>query len=485
MKKLYILLILIFSINSSKAQVTLDLAWDSATVAPLATVSVDLTINNSGFQNVNTIKGSVHFDASKFTFVSASAFGIPNFTNTNMDVTSASTGTITFDWQHPISLGVTALYGTKVFTLTFLAIGNAGDFTQITMDNNPVASNYNGYWIGNNVAYTKNVGYISIQGSSPCTPPDANFTATANPGQSYAFNNTTTGTQPISYLWTFGDGDTSTAVNPSHTYSGNMTYDVCLIASNACGLDSFCSQIECDPPLAQFSFQKMGLDVNFSDLSSSVDALTYNWDFGDGGTSMSPSPSHGYAAPGTYTATLIVENACSMDTFFQTVDVCTTELNNITSTIDTATNSVLFDSDGPASGLYFWDFGDGNQSNAVSPSHTYTTTGSFTVTLHVVDPDCNDTASITQGIVLDVKDIIVEKYHVYPNPAIQYFQLEGIRPHEILSLQIYDMLGRQVMSWQNMVMPSTYDVSGLISGEYLIWIQDVEGMQYSSRLSKY
>jgi len=46
-----------------------------------------------------------------------------------------------------------------------------------------------------------------------------------------------------SYLWDFGDGTTSTVKNPSHTYQQPGVYNVCLIASNNVGPDTFCDYI--------------------------------------------------------------------------------------------------------------------------------------------------------------------------------------------------------------------------------------------------
>ena len=67
--------------------------------------------------------------------------------------------------------------------------------------------------------------------------PDANFTGSPRSGTSpltVTFDNTSTGTAPLTYAWDFGDGGTSTAVEPSHTYNPG-TYTVKLTATNAAG----------------------------------------------------------------------------------------------------------------------------------------------------------------------------------------------------------------------------------------------------------
>jgi PKD repeat protein len=87
-----------------------------------------------------------------------------------------------------------------------------------------------------------NIKKVSWSLIPPATPPVAGFTA-ANPyGGFVQFTNTSTG-NPTTYAWTFGDGGTSTGTNPSHTYAANGTYNVCLIASNTSGIDTFCTNV--------------------------------------------------------------------------------------------------------------------------------------------------------------------------------------------------------------------------------------------------
>ena len=73
----------------------------------------------------------------------------------------------------------------------------------------------------------------------PCNPPSgADFTwtpATPYLGQVVSFSGNAAGTAPISYAWTFGDGDTGAGQAPTHTYTTPGTYVVTMTASNACG----------------------------------------------------------------------------------------------------------------------------------------------------------------------------------------------------------------------------------------------------------
>ena len=88
----------------------------------------------------------------------------------------------------------------------------------------------------------------------PCISPRTAVTATMTPGPIAAFTQSTlanivtfsdnsTGS-PVSYLWDFGDGNTSTQQNPVHTYTNTGPYVVCLTVTNAAGCsDALCQTI--------------------------------------------------------------------------------------------------------------------------------------------------------------------------------------------------------------------------------------------------
>lgn len=65
-----------------------------------------------------------------------------------------------------------------------------------------------------------------------------------------------------SYNWNFGDGNTSNEVSPLHEYSASGTYTVCLVVSNQCGSDTFCSQITVVPPTYQKTIGGSGNETN-------------------------------------------------------------------------------------------------------------------------------------------------------------------------------------------------------------------------------
>jgi PKD repeat protein len=131
--------------------------------------------------------------------------------------------------------------------------------------------------------------------------------------------------------------------------------------------------------------------------------VSWNWNFGDGGTSMLQNPTHIYATPGTFTVTLTVTDAigckatvsklitvalATADFTFTPVKPCVGDTVQFT---DTSTST-----DGPIVS-WVWNFGDGGTSIGQNPTHTYTATGTYIITLQVTDAN-GCTASISRTI---------------------------------------------------------------------------------------
>ncbi len=141
-----------------------------------------------------------------------------------------------------------------------------------------------------------------------CVPYNAQFTNTSLGG--------------TDFLWDFGDGSTSTDVNPSHVFGNTGTFTVRLTAidTTTCNrTDTYTFPITVfSIPSAGFSFSPVPAEenkpTNFTNFSSG--ATTYRWNFGDGRTSDLSNPSHQYNATGTYNTCLIAINAAGCrDTF--------------------------------------------------------------------------------------------------------------------------------------------------------------------------
>lgn len=150
--------------------------------------------------------------------------------------------------------------------------------------------------------------FVSLEADPPV--PDFQF---AIDDLRVQFLNVTMG-QVDSYLWDFGDGTTSSVINPEHTYALVQSYAVTLTATGPGGTASKGQivSLELEAPMADFQFAVDGLDVQFLDISMG-EPTSFLWDFGDGTTgtpeNVQQNPRHTYAAAGTYAVTLTVTGA--------------------------------------------------------------------------------------------------------------------------------------------------------------------------------
>lgn len=200
----------------------------------------------------------------------------------------------------------------------------------------------------------------------------------------------------VNWFWDFGDGSTGSGTpSPTHTYATSGTYLVELLVVTSFGCTDSISKIVTVSPNALASFiasDVCALDsVHFTDqsyvaLPSVVNS--WQWDFGDGNTSTAQHPVHLYAAPGSYAVTLYItsSNGC-FGTLTDTVNVFDYPQTSFTSSDiclnspSPFTNTSVNPSDGTISN-FIWDFGDGNQNTVdQNPTHTYTSSGTYTVQL--------------------------------------------------------------------------------------------------------
>jgi len=147
----------------------------------------------------------------------------------------------------------------------------------------------------------------------PVDPPTADFTATPTEGNApltVQFNDTSTG-NVTAWNWSFGDGNTSTDRNPTHTYSEAGTYTARLTVTGPGGSDTAVRAITVTSPVAGAAFTAnitggvAPLTVRFTDTLANS-STSWLWTFGDGNTSTDQNPIHTYTLPGNYTVTLSV-----------------------------------------------------------------------------------------------------------------------------------------------------------------------------------
>jgi gliding motility-associated-like protein len=226
------------------------------------------------------------------------------------------------------------------------------------------------------------------------------------------------GSTITSRFWSFGDGDTSTAQNPSHTYLTNGSYTVKLIVTSSLGCQdsTTITAVINAKPIAHFGVNApcIGLASNFID-SSTIAAgsiATWAWTFGDGNTSSAQNPNHTYAAPGAFTTKLVITSALGcMDSMSRTVLVHPRPVPDFSPYVACfPTPTVFTDLSAIASGVvtqWVWDFGDGDTSTLESPVHVYATGGNYNVKMVV-----------TSGY--GCKDSLTTVVPVYPIPVPRF-----------------------------------------------------------------
>jgi len=170
---------------------------------------------------------------------------------------------------------------------------------------------------------------------------ESNCAAASNPAAVFTMNPpyldvvfTNSSTDAVSYLWDFGDGNTSTEENPSHTYSAAGTYLVCLTATAADGNESTeCQEVdvfaEILAAVADFTFSVDLAEVTFTNSSANADS--YSWDFGDSNSSTEENPTHTYEAGNSYEVCLTATNAAGSNVECKTVVIAISSIEDFIS----------------------------------------------------------------------------------------------------------------------------------------------------------
>ena len=158
-------------------------------------------------------------------------------------------------------------------------------------------------------------------------------------------------------------------------------------------------------PVAAFSASptsgNVPLNVTFTDTSTGS-PTSWNWNFGDGANSTVENPGHKYSKAGNYTVALTVSNAAGNNTTTKTnyIKVAGTSSQSPIAAFsasptsgNTPLNVTFTDSSTGSPTAWSWSFGDGTSSAVKNPVHTYSTAGSYSVTLKVSNSAGNNTTT--------------------------------------------------------------------------------------------
>ncbi|MEM7103207.1 MAG: PKD domain-containing protein, partial [Bacteroidota bacterium] len=241
--------------------------------------------------------------------------------------------------------------------------------------------------------------------------PVANFSV-ANSGLTANFTDLSTG-NPTSWMWDFGDGNSSTSQNPSHTYTNAGSYTVCLTVTNNCGSDTLCEDILLEPCLPPVAVDDFGVICKDATNHLIVDVLandnftapatiptvyipTYGVvTFGANHGELQYLPDFGYVGPDTIE--YVIQDACGTDTAFFVIEVIDSPSAAFSGSASGTTITFSDLSTGNPSS-WTWDFGDGGSSTLQNPVHTYASPGTYTVCLTVGNMCGQDTHCVDYTI---------------------------------------------------------------------------------------
>jgi len=185
------------------------------------------------------------------------------------------------------------------------------------------------------------------------------------------------------------------------------------------------------------------LTVSFIDLSASFNPVTsWQWDFGDGGTSTDQNPVHEYQTVGGFDVTLIISDGSNSDTLIQegyvtTQEALSADFVGVPVRGEPPLTVVFEPVLGGVANDYFWEFGDGETSILPNPIHIYNTAGIYNVTLtaQMNLGECDQQGIKTRQDYIVVSDLVAE-FSASP--------IAGIVP---LTVQFVDESGGTPTSW--------------------------------------
>ena len=341
-------------------------------------------------------------------------------------------------------------------------------------------------------------------------------------GLSVSFENLSSA-DAISFAWNFGDGETSSEENPSHTFAESGDYEVCLIieTANGCTSDADCFTITVEGNsygfcYAYWQYNDDGLGVQFGNYSWASNITNISWNFGDGNNSTAYNPYHEYAETGEYEVCLTIETTTGCtDTACEWIYVegddnggdCEVWFDYYNYDL-----SVYFES---ASWSWFitnyvWDFGDGTYSSYADPTHHYDEEGYYEVCLTITDVTgceatycewvevyedwgwgwCTPTVDAENEVVAQKNNSTFDlAVRLYPNPSVDNLQIAVATAADFSgNIEILNLLGQKVASIPTEMKAGkntiSVDVSAYTSGLYILQIMDNKEVIYTDKFTK-
>jgi len=375
-------------------------------------VTLTVTTNDSCSSSITKTITVSPSPLANFSYVSTCATGSVSFNNQSQ---IGSTGIIT-DWSWNFGDPGSGMSNTSVMENPDHTYGLAGSYqVSLTVTSSTGCTN--------TIVKTITIG----------TPPTVNFVSV--PG---CINDSTQFTSSIfvnaaaltTWLWEFGDGGTSSEIDPYHIYTIAGSYTVTLTVTDTSGCTSSVTHqaMITPPPVAFYSYAAPACSnypVLFNDQSTSPNGqiITWHWDFGDGSDTIISSPTnpdvaHTYTTFGTYNVTVEVTTSTGCEnTYAQPVSITAGPLAGFSYESACLNTPVQFADQTTINGgniivSWLWNFGDpvsgaNNTSNLQNPAHIYTLPGIYSVNLLVTNANgCIDTTFMN--------------VEVHPLPAVDF-----------------------------------------------------------------
>jgi PKD repeat protein len=279
------------------------------------------------------------------------------------------------------------------------------------------------------------INYVDLT-SNVYSPPTVNFTGSPLSGfspLSVVFTPAVQG-NATEYLWNLGDGNTSTSSTTfTHVYTEPGTYTISLTVTGFGGTTTrtrtnyVVANAVIPVPTVDFSFTPPDgytpLTVTFTSITTNVDS--YLWDFGDGTTSTSANPTKTYSTSGIYTVSLTGTGGGGIRTTTKVncIEVVAIPLPspNFIATPNTgyATITSLSFIDGTTVSnpsypvtSWAWDFGDSTTSTSQNPTKTYSSPGTYTVSLTATNAGGSATHTKTGYVTIAAVTIPVANFTI-------------------------------------------------------------------------
>lgn len=354
------------------------------------------------------------------------------------------------------------------------------------------------------LGYDNQRNITSVTYSAIPPPPVAGFTW-SNPSDGLVNFTNTSQNSPAAFHWDFGNGDTSSLQNPSHNYSFNGSYYVCLTATNQSGSHTFCDTVHVTgigmnrpPEAARDSAYTVYpnaavIDALANDSDPDGDSIFYViWaNPANGIATYLPSGEFEYHANAAFRGIdsflyVIRDNGTPylQDTAWVVIRVDGVPFANFTYSVSGRTVTFVDLSAGAAT--LSWNLGDGSAATTATVIHTYTTAGIYNVCLTATNSFGADDTCRTVDLTVGLPRIQNNVISLFPNPASEAVKAK-VGNRNVEKAEVMDLNGRICITQFPFKHADEIflDVSSLPQGFYFCRLTFTDGKAISGKLLKY